>query len=141
MSVIIHAVAVLIFDEGKVLLVRHEVGAGHLSGVYGLPAGKIHDGESEISAAIRELQEETGLTTTPESLVEFTDNEYTGTFPRKDGAELTSTMKVFICQHYTGKLKGSIETTPVWVDIKKIHKYNLLPNVAKAVQDAFDVTR
>lgn len=48
---------VLTFDRASVLLVR-----GAKSGKWSLPKGKVEDNETTIQAAIRECQEETGLT-------------------------------------------------------------------------------
>lgn len=48
---------VLTLDRASVLLVR-----GAKSGKWSLPKGKVEDNETTIQAAIRECQEETGLT-------------------------------------------------------------------------------
>lgn len=64
----IPTVGVLVYRNDEVLLVCHGESAGHLTGVYGLPAGRLGEGESEIEAAVRELEEESGLMTSPERL-------------------------------------------------------------------------
>lgn len=73
--------------EGELVLVRH--GA---IGLWVLPGGEAHDGESFLAAARRELREETGLEATYEGLgllgrVEFRAGEYTswGVLPVFEG--------------------------------------------------------
>ncbi|PNE39918.1 NUDIX hydrolase [Streptomyces noursei] len=52
--------AAIVVDQGRVLLVRRRVREGELS--WQFPAGKIEPGESAEEAAVRETNEETGLT-------------------------------------------------------------------------------
>ena len=52
--------AAIIVDSGKVLMVRRRVGEGEL--LWQFPAGAIEPGEAAIDAAVRETDEETGLT-------------------------------------------------------------------------------
>ncbi len=130
------AVGVVLFQGDTVLLVRHENGAGHVTGTYGLPAGRLNPGETELQAAVRELQEETGLVTLEDQLASYPDNTYTGTFERKGIGMVTASLTVLICRSFTGALKNSSETTPEWVKIDGLSKLNLLPNIEKAVHEA-----
>jgi mutator protein MutT len=134
MKKIIPTVGVLIIQDGKVLLVRHGEAAGHITGKCGLPSGRIEKGETELSVAIRELHEETGLKTSQENLV-LLPHKYQATIKRKDGKN-TFSLKVFLCKKYEGNLKKSIETTPEWANISDLEKLNLLPNIKKAIDDA-----
>ncbi|MEF9883735.1 NUDIX hydrolase [Streptomyces sp. P9-A4] len=52
--------AAVIVHGGRVLLVRRRVSEGQLS--WQFPAGKVEPGEGREEAAVRETQEETGLT-------------------------------------------------------------------------------
>lgn len=52
--------AAIIVDGGKVLMVRRRVGEGEL--LWQFPAGAIEPGEAAEDAAVRETDEETGLT-------------------------------------------------------------------------------
>tara|TARA_Y100000389_G_scaffold169467_1_gene175782 strand:- start:501 stop:974 length:474 start_codon:yes stop_codon:yes gene_type:complete len=54
------AAGVAITFEGKVLLV-HPTGASWKKSAVGIPKGGIQDGEDILTAAIRELKEETGI--------------------------------------------------------------------------------
>ena len=47
--------------DGRVLVARRAEGQ-HLAGAWEFPGGKIASGEEPVDAALRELQEETGLT-------------------------------------------------------------------------------
>lgn len=52
--------AAIIVKDGRVLLVQRRVKEGSLS--WQFPAGEVEEGESPGQAAVRETQEETGLT-------------------------------------------------------------------------------
>jgi mutator protein MutT len=52
--------AAVIINDGQVLLVRRRVKEGSLS--WQFPSGEVEAGESGAEAAVRETQEETGLT-------------------------------------------------------------------------------
>ena len=131
---IIPSVGVLIIKDDKVLLVREEEGSKHLTGVYGVPAGRFEEGESAKEAAARELKEETGLTCSVEDLVEM-PNKYTATIERKDGTFKTFRKTLFLCKKYSEQIRSGEDTTPSWIEIKKMGKLNLLPNVEKMVHD------
>ncbi len=129
----IHTVGVLIFKNDRVLLVRHEQNAEHESFVYGLPAGRINEGEGDRDAAVRELFEETGLSFTSESLREL-PKIYTAEIKRKDGTIKTFSLKVFVADSFSGELKASSETIPEWVPIKDIGLLKMLPNVEEIIR-------
>lgn len=129
---------ILLVQDRDVLLVRHEDGAGHLTGVYGIPGGRISDGESSEDTAIRELFEETGLRVKKEDLREYESNEYSAEIKRKSGEAKHYTMKVFYAVKFTGELDSSEETTPEWIKVEGLNKYKLLPNVERAVKDVIN---
>jgi ADP-ribose pyrophosphatase YjhB (NUDIX family) len=76
--------AVVAFDENKVLLVRNGEKSGHTTGVYGLPAGSLKEGEEYVDAAAREFNEESGLNTEKRYLVKL-PTFYEAELKRKDG--------------------------------------------------------
>lgn len=129
----IPAVAVLIIKDHKVLLVKHGEASGNINGVYGLPAGRLQKGETEKASAVRELSEETGLIILEDDLIEYHSNIFTGEVKRKGGKAQLYAMKVFVCHNFSGELQSSDETEPEWVDISRLHEYDLLPNVKDAV--------
>jgi ADP-ribose pyrophosphatase YjhB (NUDIX family) len=133
MSDVIHTGHALVFQESEVLLVRHGEKADHLTGVYGIPGGRPNEGESILTAAVRELLEETGVRSLEKDLYEFPNNKYTADIKRKDGTIKRFTMTVFLCTDFAGEIKSSLETIPEWVKITDLDNYNLLPNVRNAV--------
>lgn len=136
----IPTVAALLIKDGKVLLVREEAGSGHITGMHGIPSGRVDERESEIDAAVREFGEETGLFAEKKDLSEFPNNYYEASIPRKDGTVKTFTWRVFKVSNFSGELKGGSETTPIWVDIEKLDELEkdgrLLPNTINAVKAA-----
>ena len=129
----IKTAGIIIFKESKVLLVRHQDKSDHMVGKYGIPAGRINDNESDIDAAIRELEEETGLIADKEKLRAI-PKTYTADIKRKDRIKQFS-LKVFVCADYSGEIRGSEETAPEWIEIKDLNKLDLLPNVEMIIAD------
>ncbi|MFA6131524.1 MAG: NUDIX domain-containing protein [Patescibacteria group bacterium] len=131
---IIKTAGVLVFKDNKVLLVCHGKKAGHIDGTYGIPAGRLEDGELSIETAVRELLEESGLETTVEDL-EKIPGTYTASIKRKGGTRNFS-LETFRCKNWSGELCASDETVPEWVDIDSLDKLDLLPNVKRMISDA-----
>lgn len=129
------SVGVLVIQNNKVLLVQHGQAAGHLTGTYGLPAGRLEEYEPVRAAAVRELFEETGLHCKEEDLVEYPENVYVAEIERKDGSFVKYALQVFICTKWEGILMANDETSPDWIRIEDLSKLNVLPNVVKAIHD------
>lgn len=137
---VIKGYGVVVIKEGEVLLVKHTEKAGHITGVYGLPAGRAQDGESEIDTACRELLEETGLQVQPEDLLEL-PNVYVAKIKRSDGTVKTMSIKCYLAQKTSGEIHPAEdgETEPEWVVFEKLDSINLLPNVKNLVSDALSL--
>lgn len=129
----VSTIGVVILHLNKVLLVKHTQGAEHLTGVYGLPSGRVEHGESLKEAAIRELREETGITA--EDLVQLPET-YFAEIERKSGEKVPMEFTVFLCKKYSGLLHESEETVPEWVALEKVGSLPLLPNIEKAIKAA-----
>jgi 8-oxo-dGTP pyrophosphatase MutT (NUDIX family) len=127
----------ILFKEGKVLLVKHSHVAKQKTGVYGLPAGRWQEGETEKQTAIRELFEETGLVAAENEVVEFPGNYVEATLEMKSGPEDHS-FRVFIAKSWKGELKGSEEAVPEWMDLEKIETIPTVLNVVEMIKKAIE---
>ncbi len=128
----VRSVGIVVFSGNKTLLVRNVGSSRHVENVYGLAAGRLEHGEDEIDAAVRELKEETGLSTTRSDLVQL-PTVYRATLPQKDGTTVDFLWTVFLCKKYTGDLAPSDETIPEWVEVDKLDDHNLIANVKDAI--------
>lgn len=136
---LVKCVGVVAFDGDNVLLVRHGKSAHHFEGIIGLPSGKIDPGESKISAARRELEEETGLRCELSDLVQL-PQDYQATIEQKDGIKIFD-WYVFLCKKYSGTLTSSDETEPFWVHVEDLKTLTLLPNVFEAIHLALTLRK
>src|SRR3989344_7426790 len=131
---ILKVVSVLLIRDESVLLVRH-INSKHIENIYGHPGGKLEAGETEAEAAKREIQEETALVTTLADLREL-PTLWTGDVTFKNGNVRTCAMRVFLCRHYEGEIRGTKKEAPAWVPLSEVSKLPLLPNVEKAIREA-----
>ena len=92
------------------LLIRKKrgLGAGKING----PGGKIEPGETALESAIREAQEEIGVT--PSELEERGLLHFQFT----DGYSLQCT--VFTARNFTGEPIETLEAVPMWFDFDRI---------------------
>lgn len=105
-----HAVITYIFHEGKVLLINKKRGLG--AGKVNAPGGHIEPGETKLDAAVRETEEEVGLT--PHNAVEAGKLFFQFT----NGLKMEGT--VFLAHSFSGQLIETDEADPFWIDIEGI---------------------
>ncbi|TDW29092.1 8-oxo-dGTP diphosphatase [Cryobacterium psychrophilum] len=94
--------------EFQVLLGRKKRGLG-LGNIVGL-GGKLERGETAVDAAVREIEEESGLVVEAQNLVPL--GVLTYLFPHRDSWSQVST--VFVCSEWTGTPRESDELNPEW---------------------------
>jgi len=135
MGPLIPTAAVLVLNEGKILVVKHTKNAKHLTDSYGLPGGRVDPGENELQAAKRELFEESGLVAEEKDLHDFPNNIFYAQIQQKDGLKNFS-WKVFLCQKFTGQLTNNEEGIPEWVTPEQFNTLNLLSNCKDAYANA-----
>jgi mutator protein MutT len=121
------SVAVIAFDaNGRALILQRGVGAPWLPGKWNLPGGGIDAGESAKEAAIREIQEETGLTPLAPWLVG--DFEY----------EAERRIAVFVAESCGGALDLNFESDAhAWVVEAELERFEFVPAVEDALRRAF----
>jgi 8-oxo-dGTP diphosphatase len=104
-----------VIRDGQILLIRKKrgLGAGKING----PGGRLEKGETALESAIRETQEEIGVTPT--------DLEHIGElfFQFLDGYKLH--VAVFAAADCVGELRETDEATPIWTKIDKIPYHDM----------------
>lgn len=111
------AAATAILDGNKVLILKRGDDAPWEPGKWNLPGGIVEDGETPEEAAIREAQEECGLTPAGLTLIsKHNKDDWSVEFYRSD--------------KYTGELKVSDECPAhKWVTAQELDKYEFVPFV------------
>jgi 8-oxo-dGTP diphosphatase len=104
------AVIVFVRENSHILLIRKKRGLG--SGKINGPGGRLEDGETYLEAAVRETEEEVGIT--PEGLSRVADLS----FVFADGYSLYG--EVFLGHKYSGRLIETDEAAPFWCAIDEI---------------------
>jgi 8-oxo-dGTP pyrophosphatase MutT (NUDIX family) len=139
MNTVIATAGVVAFtpDLKRVLLIKHSEKAGHKTGMYGIPAGRLEEGEDAKHAAIRELQEEAGLLINDRENLIPLHQTYSVVIERKDGQrEYALEPFIYILEEGV-RLQGSEEGEPELVLLGDIDSLKLLPNVKAMVADAY----
>ncbi|WEO78553.1 8-oxo-dGTP diphosphatase [Cryobacterium sp. SO2] len=100
--------------DRQVLLGRKKKGLG-LGNIVGL-GGKLEPGESPVDAAVREVEEESGLTVLADALTPM--GVLTYLFPHRPAWSQRS--NVFVTDRFTGIPRESDELNPVWFSIAEL---------------------
>ncbi|MBI0376390.1 NUDIX domain-containing protein [Streptomyces albiflaviniger] len=129
-SLVPAASAIVVDDAGRILLQRRRD-----NGMWALPGGAMHIGESLPDCAIRETREETGVD------IEIVGIVGTYTNPRHvfayDDGEVRQEFSVcFVARPVTGQLAVSEESTDVrWFEPAEVDALPMVPSIRKRVND------
>ena len=104
------ATLVFVIRNGKILLIDKKTGLG--KGKVNGPGGKIEPGESPQACAVRECQEELGITV---SNLQFCGQHR---FQFVDGYSIE--VWVYKTEDYEGKPTETVEARPLWVPLDEI---------------------
>jgi 8-oxo-dGTP diphosphatase len=106
----VRATLLFVVRDGRILLIHKKrgLGAGKING----PGGKLDPGEMPLAGAIREVQEEIGVT--PRHVEQRGEIRFQFT----DGLALHGS--VFLARDCTGQLCETDEATPFWTTVDRI---------------------
>jgi 8-oxo-dGTP diphosphatase len=104
------AVICYVFSQGKVMLIHKKKGLGN--GLVNAPGGRIEEEETASEAAVRETEEETGITPVDIRQVGILNFQF------RDGYALKG--YVFFADSYTGTMTETDEADPFWVPVDQI---------------------
>lgn len=127
---IVVGVGVFIRKNDEVLLVRRSRDPG--KGKWAIPGGRLRFGEKIGDAAIREIEEETGLKIEITKLMDVVD-----VFIRDSKGRIKEHFVIidFEGRVIGGELRASSDALEArWVDKSSIHKYELTESTAKFLQ-------
>lgn len=102
-------------------------------GTWGLPAGKVEKGESQVEAIIRELYEETGFTAREEDLELIGDFE----FGAGESSYNFSLFRIYVDSQVTIELEEDAHSEYKWVTAEDCYAK---PNLIKDFHELLSIT-
>ncbi len=122
-------VSVAVFQGDKVLLVKR--GKAPYLGYWSLPGGSQNFGETLRAAAIRELQEETGLVAHRIEFAEFIEPQ-----AHNESGELIAhfVLGVFTCREFSGTPVAADDACDlVWCNVDELTEFKLTPGTDQVI--------
>jgi 8-oxo-dGTP diphosphatase len=129
----IPAVASVVIKRKKILLVRR--GNAPSKGLWGLPGGAVEIGETIVQAAIREVEEETGVKVEVIKYLEALDS-----INRDDEGRIRFHYVIFehLAKPVTGEPRAATDVDDVgWFPIKELDNLNVNPWALKFLRKVF----
>ena len=117
----IETTLLLIIKDGKIMLAKKKRGFGE--GKYNGVGGKIESGETTYAAAIRECQEEIGVT--PLNIIKYGEIEFIETYK---GERQNLVFHLYLTDSYEGELKDSDEMEPHWFNLSEVPYDEMFPD-------------
>jgi len=118
---------VVIINDEKVLILRRSPTDEWMPNHYGLPGGKLNEGETIQEAACRECKEEAGITIEPQNL------KLLSKVSNNKNHAFFSTTK------FTGIPKLDFEHDDFqWVNPKNLSNYKVVPDLIEIIQAALE---
>lgn len=127
---IVNASAVVVNDQGKILVIQRSLSEDVFPGYWGVPGGTLDKEDESIESCLcRELSEEVGIEVSDMQLV---DNN---TVVRDDGNKL---YLVFLAKYKGGILRVSDEVECVeWKDFSDLKALKMTPNTYDVLERIF----
>lgn len=116
--------------DRDILLLRLTDNRGAWGGLYNGVGGHIKQGEDPLSAARREILEETGLT--PERL------RLCGVVNVDTGDQLGIGLYVYVGEVRSGDFRNSLEGDPTWIPLEKIDQTPVVEDIPLLLPKAID---
>jgi ADP-ribose pyrophosphatase YjhB (NUDIX family) len=133
-SMVPSANVIVVNDQDEILLIRRTD-----NGNWAVPGGGMDLGESITDAAIRETQEETGITCKITGLVGIYTNPRHVILYTSNGEVRQEFSIVFTAQPVSGKLRPSNESSePQWVTPEVIPNLRMHPSMRQRIQHYLD---
>jgi 8-oxo-dGTP diphosphatase len=121
---------VVLFRDGKVLILKRSKTDAWMPEHYGLPGGKLETGEELGEAVSRECQEETSIKVDPADLIFLSKVSN-----NKEHA-------FFCCSKFTGEPKLDFEHDDFqWVNPKNLSNYKVVPDLPEIINAALEELR
>ncbi len=126
-----------IVEDGRVVLVRR--GAEPMAGEWSIPGGLVELGETMRAAAVREAQEETGLTVEAGEVLEVLDR----ILPDGNGKSRFHYVLIdFLCRRVAGELRAGGDAKEVrWVDESELKALGVAEAAAQVIRKALKASR
>ncbi len=119
LPIVLVAAVALIDPDGRVLIAQRPEGKS-MAGLWELPGGKVHAGETPEAALIRELQEELAIDVKEACLAPFNFASH-----RYETFHLL--MPVYVCRRWDGIVTPQEGQAAKWVSVAKLAEYPMPP--------------